>query len=113
MLFHPKVPVKILGITFHGIFPKRQKQFAEKLLSEIKNGNCIDAIVLVNNATDTQWFHDLASACRGICFTLGRVKFWAPDKISAPLQGQAILYYGNHFKEFKKEFGKYGFITNI
>ena len=31
MLFHPKVPVKILGITFHGIFPKRQKQFAEKL----------------------------------------------------------------------------------
>jgi uncharacterized membrane protein YheB (UPF0754 family) len=31
MLFHPKVPVKIIGITFHGIFPKRQKQFAEKL----------------------------------------------------------------------------------
>ena len=31
MLFHLKVPVKILGITFHGIFPKRQKQFAEKL----------------------------------------------------------------------------------
>jgi uncharacterized membrane protein YheB (UPF0754 family) len=31
MLFHPKVPVKIMGITFHGIFPKRQKQFAEKL----------------------------------------------------------------------------------
>ncbi len=31
MLFHPKLPTKILGITFHGIFPKRQKQFAEKL----------------------------------------------------------------------------------
>ncbi|MDB5193470.1 MAG: hypothetical protein JWQ96_3033 [Segetibacter sp.] len=31
MLFHPKEPRKILGITFHGIFPKRQKQFAEKL----------------------------------------------------------------------------------
>lgn len=31
MLFHPKVPKRILGITFHGIFPKRQKQFAEKL----------------------------------------------------------------------------------
>jgi uncharacterized membrane protein YheB (UPF0754 family) len=31
MLFHPKVPVKILGISFHGIFPKRQKQFAQKL----------------------------------------------------------------------------------
>ena len=31
MLFHPKDPKRILGITFHGIFPKRQKVFAEKL----------------------------------------------------------------------------------
>jgi uncharacterized membrane protein YheB (UPF0754 family) len=31
MLFHPKEPKKILGLTFHGIFPKRQRQFAEKL----------------------------------------------------------------------------------
>ena len=31
MLFHPKEPKRILGVTFHGIFPKRQKKFAEKL----------------------------------------------------------------------------------
>ena len=31
MLFHPREPKKISGITFQGIFPKRQKQFAEKL----------------------------------------------------------------------------------
>jgi uncharacterized membrane protein YheB (UPF0754 family) len=31
MLFHPRDPKKILGVTFHGIFPKRQQQFAEKL----------------------------------------------------------------------------------
>lgn len=31
MLFHPRLPKKILGITFQGIFPKRQQQFAEKL----------------------------------------------------------------------------------
>ena len=31
MLFHPKEPKRFLGITFHGIFPKRQKIFAEKL----------------------------------------------------------------------------------
>lgn len=31
MLFHPKEPKRILGMTFHGIFPKRQQQFAEKL----------------------------------------------------------------------------------
>ena len=31
MLFHPKEPKKILGITIQGIFQKRQQQFAEKL----------------------------------------------------------------------------------
>ena len=31
MLFHPRTPKRILGITFHGIFPKRQQKFAEKL----------------------------------------------------------------------------------
>lgn len=31
MLFHPKDPVRFLGITFQGIFPKRQQQFAKKL----------------------------------------------------------------------------------
>lgn len=31
MLFHPREPKRLLGITFHGIFPKRQQQFGEKL----------------------------------------------------------------------------------
>lgn len=31
MLFHPRNPITFLGITFQGIFPKRQQQFAEKL----------------------------------------------------------------------------------
>ena len=31
MLFHPREPKKILGFTLHGIFPKRQQMFAEKL----------------------------------------------------------------------------------
>ena len=31
MLFHPRTPKRILGITFHGTFPKRQQKIAEKL----------------------------------------------------------------------------------
>lgn len=31
MLFHPRKPVNILGLKVQGIFPKRQKQFAQKL----------------------------------------------------------------------------------
>lgn len=37
MLFHPREPKKILGITFQGIFPKRQRQFAEKLGKLVSN----------------------------------------------------------------------------
>ncbi len=37
MLFHPRLPKKILGITFQGIFPKRQKQFAMKLGKLVSN----------------------------------------------------------------------------
>jgi uncharacterized membrane protein YheB (UPF0754 family) len=37
MLFHPREPKKILGISFQGIFPKRQKQFAEKLGKLVSN----------------------------------------------------------------------------
>lgn len=31
MLFHPRQPIRLLGIHIQGIFPKRQEQFAAKL----------------------------------------------------------------------------------
>lgn len=31
MLFYPKQPRRILGLTFHGVFPKKQHQIAENL----------------------------------------------------------------------------------
>ncbi len=37
MLFHPKEPKRFLGITIHGIFPKQQKQFAQKLGKLVSN----------------------------------------------------------------------------
>ena len=35
MLFHPRKPVRFLGLTIQGIFPKRQQQVAEKLGSMV------------------------------------------------------------------------------
>jgi uncharacterized membrane protein YheB (UPF0754 family) len=37
MLFHPNLPKKFLGLTFHGVFPKRQSQIAEKLGKLVAN----------------------------------------------------------------------------
>lgn len=37
MLFHPRNPVKVLGMTFQGIFPKRQRQFSETMARLVSN----------------------------------------------------------------------------
>lgn len=88
-------------------------QFISKLISELQSSNTKKAIVLVNNATETNWFQSLAIEAVSVCFPKGRVRFWNPDKVSAPLQGQAILYFGNDIKKFREEFGKFGLVAVI
>jgi len=83
-------------------------EFADKLLSELASGNVTEALVLVNNATETRFFQALLGACSMVCLPQGRVKFWATDKESAPLQGQAVLYFGPHERAFVGAFGRFG-----
>lgn len=85
-------------------------KFADKLTSHYQNGDLEEAIVLVNNATETNWFQTLLENCLAVCFLKHRVKFIDTEgnPSGAPLQGQAILYFGNqpaHFGERFKEFG--------
>jgi uncharacterized membrane protein YheB (UPF0754 family) len=37
MLFHPKKPVRVLGFTIQGIFPRRQPQFAKQIGALVSN----------------------------------------------------------------------------
>jgi phage N-6-adenine-methyltransferase len=85
-------------------------QFVEKLCDSYASGAVTNAIVLVNNATETRWFQSLAEQASAICFPKGRVKFWHPAKPSAaPLQGQAILFLGPNTDEFARAFSQFGF----
>ena len=84
--------------------------FCEKLANSYKDGFVTEAIVLVNNPTDTKWFQNLANDSTAICLTAGRVKYWKPDKTTAshPLQGQAIFYLGNNPEKFADTFSSHG-----
>lgn len=81
------------------------QRFADKLISSKFN----QAIVLVNNATETAWFEKLVSKASAIVFHKGRIRFVKRDgEHGAPLQGQAFMYFGNHSDVFLEEFRKYG-----
>lgn len=80
--------------------------FADKVATEKVDQAC----VLVNNATETQWFQKIASASSAICFPAGRVKFWSTTRdTTSPLQGQAVLYIGKRHQSFCSEFKVFGF----
>lgn len=82
-------------------------KFADKVLSEY--GNCSQMIILVNNATETEWFCKLVSKADAVVFPKSRVKFYMPDgRTGAPLQGQAILYIGSSPERFFECFKKFG-----
>ena len=87
-------------------------KFIDKLISERENYE--QAIVLVNNATETEWFNKLISIADAVCFPKSRVKFYMPDgKTGAPLQGQAVIYIGENKSSFFESFSHLGWEANI
>jgi len=68
-----------------------------------------EIMILVNNATETDWFRMMADISKVICFINKRVKFIDRDgNPGAPLQGQAIMYKGSNIDGFIKKFKENG-----
>lgn len=85
-------------------------QFSEKLISDLRSIN--NAIVLVNNATETKWFQAMARKANAICFPESRIKFIDKEgkESGAPLQGQTFLYFGVDRENFIENFSQFGFV---
>lgn len=88
-------------------------QFCARLGDMFEAGTVSEGCALVNNATETGWFQDLAARASAVCFPRGRVRFWHPTKESAPLQGQAMLYLGPNVDAFIVEFRSFGFVAML
>ncbi len=84
-------------------------RFCDRLATHVASGAVPEAIVLVNNATETSWFNALISCASAIVFPRGRVKFWGPHgQTGAPLQGQALIYCGPSPATFLEVFACFG-----
>jgi len=89
-------------------------QLSEKMVSEYTCGNVNQAIVLVNNATETRWFQQMAERAKVICFPSGRIRYWGLDGVkNTPLQGQAFLYFGDNAGRFIQYFSNFGLCLQI
>lgn len=83
--------------------------FAEAVAAKYESGEIEQACILVNNATETQWFQRMLGAASAVCFPKSRIKFLDPQgNPGAPLQGQAIVYMGESVQAFKDAFSVEG-----
>jgi phage N-6-adenine-methyltransferase len=80
-------------------------RFVHKLVEHYLSGDVSQAVVLVNNATETKWFQKLVSIASAIVFTNGRIKFDTVEgRKGSPLQGQVLIYAGSHSERFLESF---------
>lgn len=89
--------------------------FAKAVAEKFSNKEITEAIVLVNNATETEWFNEMIKHASAVCFPNGRIRFVNKEgkPSGAPLQGQAVLYFGSKIQKFISEFKSFGWIGRI
>lgn len=88
--------------------------FAARLADQVRAGWTKQAIVLVNNATETNWFGSLIDVAGAVVFPKGRVRFLQPaGEQGAPLQGQAVVYVGEAVDLFLSVFVAFGWGCRI
>jgi len=89
------------------------RDFCSAASAKFEQGEISQAIVLVNNATETAWFQQLLTTSTAVCFLRGRVKFVDPqgNPNGAPLQGQALVYFGDSPETFARVFEDEGCVV--
>ncbi len=87
-------------------------KFSAKLAEHYKAGDISEAIVLVNNATETAWYQGMVKEAAAVCFLKGRIKYNNSQGVpeNSPLQGQTFLYFGERPLAFASQFSHFGVV---
>ena len=80
------------------------KKWVNKLVSEYRQQNIVEAIALLPSRTDTEWYYQLRDFPR--CFISGRISFIGQEN-SAPFPSM-FVYLGKRIKEFINSFECFG-----
>ena len=94
------------------------RDFTAKIVASSKAGTMSEGILLVNNATDTEWFSLASIGCSALCLTRGRISFLeaSEDELiekPSPTHGQAFFYFGPNVERFAKVFSAVGNIWTL
>lgn len=75
-----------------------------------KRGEYNQILIIVNNATETDWVQDMIKISDGVCFIKRRVKFIDKNgnPAGSPLQGQVVIYIGENASAFFENFNEIG-----
>lgn len=86
-------------------------KWVRKLIKEQERGNVRQAVLLVSNATSTNWFTPLWNY--PICFTDHRIQFVSPTNSEAKrnTHGSVFVYFGPNVDAFADVFGQFGHIV--
>jgi phage N-6-adenine-methyltransferase len=88
-------------------------QFIGKLVAEVAAGRVSEAVVLVDNKTETAWYQAAAKAATAICLYSKRIRFLCPDGSPGflPVRGQVLFYFGPNARRFIEIFEPLGLIS--
>jgi hypothetical protein len=83
--------------------------FTRKAIDEYYAGNVTQCLILVNNCTETEWFHELLDHATAICLLRRRASFWYPNRRDfGARQGQIVFGLGVDLAAFQRGFAALG-----
>jgi len=90
-----------------------QSLWSNRLIQQYQSGVTKEAVLLVNAAVDTNWFHDLL-ALFPVCLTRGRINFSTPEPVAnGSTHGSAFVYFGPQPEKFVELFSEFGTVVRL